>query len=123
MCRGSTLLSIIISGYLPTCSAAPRSNQDELALAIVEGDVKVVADIVDAYTQLYGQQGFDVVIKFRFDIDQRSLAITLHDSKASDPGNGDSDMFSGLSVLHLACVFDQEDVVRVVTNQKILFSF
>ena len=73
----------------------------------------MVADIVDAYTQLYGQQGFDVVIKFRFDIDQRSLAITLHDSKASDPGNGDSDMFSGLSVLHLACVFDQEDVVRV----------
>ena len=67
--------------------------QDDLALAIVEGDLATIEDIFGAYTVLYGDGDLSVgvlhgysrgggfyrkMLEFRYDIDQRSLAIAIN---------------------------------------------
>ena len=66
---------------------------DDLALAIVEGDLPTIEDIFGAYTVLYGDGDLSVGVKhgyargggfyskmldFRYDIDQRTLAIAIN---------------------------------------------
>ena len=55
-----------------------RSNQLELALAIVEGDLATVDDIFQAYTALYGlEAACNRILTFRYDLDPRTWAITI----------------------------------------------
>ena len=67
--------------------------QDDLALAIVEGDLPTIEDIFGAYTVLYGDGDLSVgvlhgyargggfyskMLDFRYNIDQRTLAIAIN---------------------------------------------
>ena len=44
----------------------PRSNQEELALSVIDGDLKTVEEIVEAYISLYGSKGYQSVLNFRY---------------------------------------------------------
>ena len=53
-------------------SAVPVSNQDHLAHATLEGNLEKVISVIEAYTSLFGSnKGFDIVMNFRYDINQR----------------------------------------------------
>lgn len=48
------------------------SNQDFLALAVMEGHLEKVQSVVDAYTSLFGVvSGFEVVMRFLYDVNPR----------------------------------------------------
>jgi hypothetical protein len=65
----STTITSAAAVMKPTNSV---SNQDFLALAIVDGNLKKVKSVVDAYTSLFGvNRGFDVVISFRYNLNSR----------------------------------------------------
>ena len=67
--------------------------QDDLAMAIVEGDLMTIEEIFGAYTVLYGDGDLSVgilhgyargggfyskMLDFRYDIDQRTLTISIN---------------------------------------------
>lgn len=103
-----------------TSQGKKKTNQEDLALAIVEGNLVKVEEIVEAYVSLYRGDGFRRILSYRYDIDSRTLVITCVENPlvdqqnelVSDEGIG-KDMFKGLSALHIACAFDQEQV-RVI---------
>lgn len=92
-----------------------KTNQQDLAFAIVEGNLTKVEEIVDAYTSLYGSTGFEMILNFRYNINPRTFSITTSQSEpicSSTISMGEHvDMFQGLSCLHIACAFDQEQVL------------
>ncbi|TRY61220.1 hypothetical protein TCAL_02177 [Tigriopus californicus] len=92
-----------------------KSNQQDLALAIIEGNLPKVEEIVDAYTSLYGSNGFDLILNYRYNINPKTFSIAMAQDQ---PVSGSSislgeqlDMFQGLSCLHIACAFDQEQIL------------
>ena len=107
-----------------TSQGKSRTNQEDLAMAIVEGNMKRISEVVEAYIALYKGNGFQLIMRYRYDIDPRNLVITCVDNvkdysgeqEAGSPKGEQVDMFVGLSVLHIACVFDQEQVISYFTR-------
>ncbi len=103
-----------------TSRGKKKTNQEDLAMAIVDGNVGKVEDIIEAYVTLYRGDGFRMITRFRYDIDPRTMIITcVENPLAADQTEGvvspegvSKDMFLGLSALHIACAFDQENVVN-----------
>ncbi len=96
-----------------------KSNQEDLALAVVDGNVSKVEEIVEAFIALYMGEGFRIVMRYRYDLDPRTLEITCVENPLADqqdvessPEGVSTDMFKGLSILHIACAFDQEQVSK-----------
>lgn len=48
-----------------TSQGKSKTSQEDLALAIVEGDLKRVNEIVEAYVALYRGNGFQLIMRFR----------------------------------------------------------
>ena len=86
-------ITILTSIFVPITLNMSKLFQDDLALAIVEGDLATIEDIFGAYTVLYGDGDLSVgvlhgysrgggfyrkMLEFRYDIDQRSLAIAIN---------------------------------------------
>ena len=100
-----------------TSQGKKKTTQEVLAMAIVEGDMLNVEDILGAYVSLHGADGFRTVLRFRYDMDPRTLVITcienpLADQQISSSEEGVAvDIYKGLSALHIACAFDQEHII------------
>ncbi len=96
-------------------SQGKKSNQEELALAAIDGNVAKVEEIAEAFIALYMGEGFRILMRYRYDIDPRTLEITCVENPLADQEVSterlETDVFKGLSILHIACAFDQEQVV------------
>ena len=100
-----------------------KTSQDDLALAVIEGNVAKVEEIIDAYVLLYNERGIDVVLNFLYDLNPDTQQVTCRDRAAKygdqvfhDIGDiREDEMYSSrLSIIHLACIFDQEQVILFV---------
>ena len=88
------------------------SNQDFLALAVIEGNLGKVQSVVEAYTTLLGiDRGFQVVLGFLYDVNPRTMLVSTHQFEDISIEN-DEEMCKGLSILHLTCVFDQDHIMK-----------
>ena len=104
--------------------------QDDLALAIVEGDLPTIEDIFGAYTVLYGDGDLSVgvlhgyargggfyskMLDFRYDIDQRTLAIAINSDYSINCYNKNE---APKQVIHL---FQSEAIIMLSIRMKLLF--
>ncbi len=96
-------------------SQGKKSNQEELALNTIDGNISKVEEITEAFIALYMGEGFRIIMRYRYDIDPRTLEITCVENPLADQetcSEGlERDMFKGLSILHIACAFNQDQVV------------
>ena len=56
------------------------SNQEFLAVAVMEGDLEKVKNVLNAYSDLFGTESFHVVTKFLYEINPRlgkSVYLTI----------------------------------------------
>ena len=49
------------------------TNQEFLAVAVMEGNLEKVKNVLTAYNDLFGSEGFQVVTKFLYEINPRSV--------------------------------------------------
>ena len=140
-----------------------KTSQQDLATAVVAGDLIRTEQIFDAYVALYRADGFKTILEYKYDLDPKTLVITcvetpiaLKKSPSSSNVVGEQgvasvsggvdvgvgveereleddyveknhnnfpmEMFNGLSILHLACAFDQEPVRENLLIQKVFHS-
>ena len=141
--------NVSISSFVKSKS---KTSQQDLATAVVAGDLVRTEQILDAYVALYKADGFRTILEYKYNLDPKTLVITcietptaLNKSSSSgnvvgeqgvaslgggvdvgigveereleeENGNISTDMFDGLTILHLACAFDQETVSENPTN-------
>ena len=139
-----------------------KTSQQDLATAVVAGDLMRTEHILDAYVALYRAGGFKTILEYKYNLDPKTLVITCIETPTAlnnspSPGNvvGEQgvasvsggvdvgvgveereleeenvenmnsqfppEMFNGLSILHLACAFDQEPVRLIDPTRTFYF--
>ena len=54
------------------------TNQEFLALAVIEGNLENVLTVIKAYDELFGDRGFEIIIKkFLYDIQPETMLVSL----------------------------------------------
>ena len=109
-----------------TSQGKSRTSQEDLALAIVEGNMKRVSEVVEAYIALYKGNGFQLILRFRYDIDPRNLVITCVDNVKDHSGEEETgspkgeqvDMFVGFPfcTLHACLTRNKSSAISHVTE-------
>lgn len=86
------------------------TNQEFLALAVIEGNLENVLTVIKAYDELFGDRGFEIIIKkFLYDIQPETMLVSLTDE---DLQSTENENYEKLSILHLTCVFDQVQIMK-----------
>ena len=86
------------------------TNQEFLALAVIEGNLENVITVIKAYDELFGDQGFEVILKkFLYDVQPETMLVSLTDEEMEKVQN---ENYEKLSILHLTCVFDQVQIMK-----------
>ena len=55
-------------------------------------------------------RGFEVVLGFLYDVNPTTMEVSLH--QFEEYVNQNDDLYKGLSILHLTCVFDQDHIMK-----------
>ena len=90
-----------------------KTQRDELAEAVLKGDLEKIDDIIDVLDMVHGR-GFFVVLSYKYSYNPETDTVTSLD--ASYNNNDDDSILhhnycQGLNIIHLACIFDQEQVI------------
>ena len=91
-----------------------RTQRDEIAEAVIRGDLQKIEDIIDVLDLLHGR-GVISVLSYRYSYNPDTDVVRSEET-AEDENNGlknkETLYRSFLNIIHLACVFDQEQVIE-----------
>ena len=93
-----------------------KTQQDDLAEAVIKGDVSKLEEIIDVLSLLYGESGLALIMLYLYDYDPdthivRSIQKTENKEKLNNYKTDDQKFFTGLNIVHLACIFDQQQAI------------
>ena len=107
-----------------------KTQKDDIAEAVIRGDLQKIEDIIDVLDLLHGR-GIHVVLSYRYSYNPDTGVVTSKET-AEDENKGIKTIESlyrdYLNIIHLACIFDQEQVIEFLalyghTNIKQRLSF
>ena len=90
-----------------------KTQRDELAEAVLKGDLERIDDIIDVLDMLHGR-GFFVVLSYRYSYNPDTDTVTSQDASQNTDYDTTIQPFNysqDLNIIHLACIFDQEQVI------------
>ena len=86
-----------------------KTQKDELAEAVIKGDLQKIEDIIDVLDMVHGR-GIFVVLSYKYFYNPDTDTVRSQDSSDEAPDLG-SEFTESLNAIHLACIFDQEQVI------------
>ena len=91
-----------------------KTQKDDIAEAVIRGDLQKIEDIIDVLDLLHGR-GIHVVLSYRYSYNPETGVVTSKET-AEDENKGiktkESLYRDYLNIIHLACIFDQEQVIE-----------
>lgn len=91
------------------------TNQDFLALAVIQGDLQKVKNVINAYEGLFADKAFSVITKFTYEINPNTMMVSCTDPTESKEDLNEAEFppqCSNLTIMHLTCAFDQIHIMR-----------
>lgn len=86
------------------------TNQDFLALAVIQGDIQKVKNVINAYEGVFADKAFSVISKFTYEINPSTMMVSCADEDFYDEQLPPQCL--NLTILHLTCAFDQSHIMR-----------
>ena len=91
-----------------------KTQKDDIAEAVISGDLQKIEDIIDVLDLLHGR-GIHVVLSYRYSYNPDTGVVTSKET-AEDENKSiktkESLYRDFLNIIHLACIFDQEQVIE-----------
>ena len=91
-----------------------RTQRDELAEAVLKGDLEKIDDIIDVLDMVHGR-GFFVVLSYKYSYNPETDTVTSLETSHNNNDYDDTILHHNychsLNIIHLACIFDQEQVI------------
>ena len=89
-----------------------KTQQEDLAEAIIKGDVTKLEEIIDVLGLLYGERGFAVIMSYSYEYNPETHLVRL---TTKPDKNKEDDFYTGLNIVHLACIFDQQQAIEFLS--------
>ena len=91
-----------------------KTQKDDLAEAVIRGDLQKIEDIIDVLDLLHGR-GIDSVLSYRYSYNPETGVVRSKETKEeenNEPNTKESLYRDFLNIIHLACIFDQDQVIE-----------
>ena len=91
-----------------------KTQKDDLAEAVIRGDLQKIEDIIDVLDLLHGR-GINSVLSYRYSYNPETSVVRSKDTSEEEnnwPNTKDSLYRDFLNIIHLACIFDQDQVIE-----------
>ena len=90
-----------------------KSQKDELAESVIKGNLQKIEDIIDVLDSLYGK-GFSICLSYKYQYNHQTDTVRVQDVADKEL---DGCIFSNdLNIIHLACIFDQDQVLELLSR-------
>ena len=108
----SASTSIVRKRKISKVKGKSKTQKDELAEAVIKGDLTKIEDIIDVLNMLHGR-GFSVVLSYHYNYNPDRDVVDFHEDSDNKSGekSADSKYISSLNIINLACIFDQGQVI------------
>ena len=91
-----------------------KTQRDELAEAVIRGDLQKIEDIIDVLDLLHGR-GIAAVLSYKYSYDPDTDVVRSEETSEDEDmeiKTKESQYRTCLNIVHLACIFDQEQVLE-----------
>ena len=89
-----------------------KTQRDEIAEAVIKGDLQKIEDIIDVLDLLHGR-GISSVMSYRYSYYPDTDVVRSEETAENENNQNKETLYrSFLNIIHLACVFDQEQVIE-----------
>ncbi|XP_023328277.1 transient receptor potential channel pyrexia [Eurytemora carolleeae] len=92
-----------------------RTTQEDLAQAVLEGNLRKIEEIIDVFIAMNGPSGLDIVLGYRYDYDTTKQIIQSVHTFSHFNQESCEKYTMNLSVLGLCCIFDAEHVISLLS--------
>ena len=108
----SASTSIVRKRKISKVKTKSKTQKDELAEAVIKGDLRKIEDIIDVLDMLHGR-GFSVVLSYHYNYNPDRDVVNFQEDSDNKSGKklADSKYISSLNIINLACIFDQGQVI------------
>ena len=108
----SASTSIVRKRKISKVKTKSKTQKDELAEAVIKGDLTKIEDIIDVLDMLHGR-GFSVVLSYHYNYNPDRDVVNFQEDSENKSGKklSDSRYISSLNIINLACIFDQGQVI------------
>ena len=88
-----------------------KTQQDDIAEAVIRGDIQKIEDIIDVLDTLHGR-GINCVLSYRYSYNPDTGVVETAGEDSNLVKTAEEQYRNFLNIIHLACIFDQEQVIE-----------
>ena len=91
-----------------------KSQKDDLAESVIKGNLRNIEDIIDVLDSLYGA-GFPICLSYKYQYNHSTDTVRVQEKETADEFVEESVFSTDLNIVHLACIFDQDQVLEFLS--------